>query len=81
MVMEMPDYEWPRPVDVGLRTWRKLKGFIFGAGKTIVLMVAVLSVLNSLGTDEQLRQPGSGAFGVEPAQPDGDAGAASHRYP
>jgi ferrous iron transport protein B len=51
MVMEMPDYEWPRPVDVGLRTWQKLKGFIFGAGKTIVLMVAVLSVLNSLGTD------------------------------
>jgi len=51
MVMEMPDYEWPRPVDVGIRTWQKLKGFIFGAGKTIVLMVAVLSVLNSLGTD------------------------------
>lgn len=51
LVMEMPDYEWPRPVDVGIRTWQKLKAFIFGAGKTIVLMVAVLSVLNSLGTD------------------------------
>ncbi|MGL6623720.1 Fe(2+) transporter permease subunit FeoB [Aeromonas jandaei] len=51
MVMEMPDYEWPRPVNVGIKTWQKLKSFVFGAGKTIVLVVAVLSVLNSLGTD------------------------------
>lgn len=51
MVMEMPDYEWPRPIDVGIKTWQKLKSFVFGAGKTIVLVVAVLSVLNSLGTD------------------------------
>jgi ferrous iron transport protein B len=51
MVMEMPDYEWPRPVDVAIKTWHKLKSFVLGAGKTIVLMVAVLSVLNSLGTD------------------------------
>ena len=51
MVMEMPDYEWPRPIDVGIKTWQKLKSFVLGAGKTIVLVVAVLSVLNSLGTD------------------------------
>ncbi|PJG57457.1 Fe(2+) transporter permease subunit FeoB [Aeromonas cavernicola] len=51
MVMEMPDYEWPRPFNVGIKTWQKLKSFVFGAGKTIVLVVAVLSVLNSLGTD------------------------------
>ncbi|HGY5238580.1 TPA: Fe(2+) transporter permease subunit FeoB [Aeromonas salmonicida subsp. pectinolytica] len=51
MLMEMPDYEWPRPVNVGIKTWQKLKSFVFGAGKTIVLVVAVLSVLNSLGTD------------------------------
>ncbi|MFB2829367.1 Fe(2+) transporter permease subunit FeoB [Aeromonas jandaei] len=51
MVMEMPDYEWPRPINVGIKTWQKLKSFVFGAGKTIVLVVAVLSVLNSLGTD------------------------------
>lgn len=30
---------------------QKLKSFVFGAGKTIVLVVAVLSVLNSSGTD------------------------------
>ncbi|MFM4717921.1 Fe(2+) transporter permease subunit FeoB [Aeromonas bivalvium] len=51
MVMEMPDYEWPRALNVGIKTWQKLKSFVFGAGKTIVLVVAVLSVLNSLGTD------------------------------
>ena len=51
MLMEMPDYEWPRPINVGIKTWQKLKSFVFGAGKTIVLVVAVLSVLNSLGTD------------------------------
>ncbi|WP_108650221.1 Fe(2+) transporter permease subunit FeoB [Dongshaea marina] len=51
LVMEMPDYELPRLKDVALKTHHKLKSFIFGAGKTIVLVVAVLSVLNSLGTD------------------------------
>ncbi|MGL5030613.1 MAG: Fe(2+) transporter permease subunit FeoB [Aeromonas sp.] len=51
MLMEMPDYEWPRPVNVAIKTWQKLKSFVFGAGKTIVLVVAVLSMLNSLGTD------------------------------
>ncbi|MGL4716763.1 MAG: Fe(2+) transporter permease subunit FeoB, partial [Aeromonas sp.] len=51
MLMEMPDYEWPRPVNVAIKTWQKLKSFVFGAGKTIVLVVAVLSVFNSLGTD------------------------------
>ena len=79
MVMEMPDYEWPRPVDVGLRTWQKLKGFIFGAGKTIVLMVAVLSVLNSLGTDGSFGNQDQGELGAEQAEPVRDPGAASHR--
>jgi ferrous iron transport protein B len=51
MLMEMPDYELPRPINVGIKTWQKLKSFVLGAGKTIVLVVAVLSVLNSLGTD------------------------------
>ncbi len=29
MLMEMPDYEWPRPVNVGIKTWQKLKSFVF----------------------------------------------------
>ncbi len=51
MLMEMPDYEIPRPTYVLIKTWHKLRSFIFGAGKTIVLMVTALSMFNSLGTD------------------------------
>ncbi|MDD1792929.1 Fe(2+) transporter permease subunit FeoB [Enterovibrio sp. ZSDZ42] len=50
-MMEMPRYEWPRLKDVGLKTWHKLKRFVLGAGKTIVVVVTVLSFMNSLGTD------------------------------
>ena len=51
MVMEMPDYEVPRPTYVLIKTWHKLSSFVLGAGKTIVIMVAVLNLFNSLGSD------------------------------
>ena len=51
MIMEMPDYELPRPSYVLIKTWHKLRSFVLGAGKTIVLMVAVLNLFNSLGSD------------------------------
>eukprot|EP00095_Tigriopus_kingsejongensis_P000879 snap_masked-scaffold709_size108516-processed-gene-0.5 protein:Tk00879 transcript:snap_masked-scaffold709_size108516-processed-gene-0.5-mRNA-1 annotation:"dihydrolipoamide succinyltransferase" len=38
-MMEMPRYEWPRIKDVVLKTWHKLKRFVLGAGKTIVVRV------------------------------------------
>ncbi|MFB0974644.1 MAG: ferrous iron transport protein B, partial [Tolumonas sp.] len=50
-IMEMPDYELPRLNYIFLKTWQRLKIFILGAGKVIVLLVAVLSVFNSMGTD------------------------------
>ncbi|MDX1303163.1 Fe(2+) transporter permease subunit FeoB [Photobacterium sp.] len=56
-IMEMPDYELPTMRNVGIKTWQKLKRFVFGAGKTIVVVVACLSFFNSLGTD--------GSFGNE----------------
>ena len=37
------------------RTWDRLKSFIFRAGKVIVVLVAVLCFLNSLGTDGSFR--------------------------
>jgi ferrous iron transport protein B len=40
-----------------LHAWIRLKSFVFGAGKVIVLVVTVLNALNSLGTD--------GSFGNE----------------
>ncbi|PSV03537.1 Fe(2+) transporter permease subunit FeoB [Photobacterium leiognathi] len=56
-IMEMPNYELPTIRNVVIKTWQKLKRFVFGAGKTIVVVVAVLSFFNSLGTD--------GSFGNE----------------
>lgn len=50
-VMEMPDYELPTLRNVAIKTWQKLKRFVLGAGKTIVIVVAVLSFLNSVGPD------------------------------
>jgi ferrous iron transport protein B len=50
-VMELPTYHMPTLKGVLLRTWERLKSFILRAGKVIVVMVMVLSVLNSIGVD------------------------------
>ncbi len=50
-VMEIPPYHIPTFKGVMLRTWDRVKTFMFRAGKVIVCIVAVLSILNSLGTD------------------------------
>lgn len=50
-VMELPPYRMPTLRNLFTLTWEKLKSFILRAGKAIVLMVMVLSVLNSVGTD------------------------------
>ncbi|MCJ2375686.1 Fe(2+) transporter permease subunit FeoB [Vibrio sp. ZSDZ34] len=59
-VMEMPDYEIPTMQNVLIKTWQKLNRFVLGAGKTIVVVVAILSFLNSMGTD--------GSFGNEDSE-------------
>ncbi|MDB3992500.1 ferrous iron transport protein B [Gammaproteobacteria bacterium] len=48
---EMPAYHIPVPRNILITTWLRLKGFIFRAGKTIVVVVIALSFLNSVGTD------------------------------
>ncbi len=50
-VMELPRYHRPVLKNVLLRTWDRLKSFILRAGKVIVVIVVLLSFLNSLGTD------------------------------
>ncbi len=50
-VMELPPYHLPTVKGVALRTWERTQGFVVGAGRVIVPMVLVLTVLNSLGTD------------------------------
>ena len=56
-VMELPPYHLPRAVAIVHHTWDRLKEFILRAGKIILILVLVLSVLWSIGTD--------GSFGNE----------------
>ena len=49
-VMELPPYHVPTLQGVVLRTWDRLSGFIVRAGRVILPMVVVLTVLNSAGT-------------------------------
>ncbi len=50
-IMEIPDYEFPTMRNVMIKTWQKLKRFVLGAGKTIIVVVTLLSFFNSLGID------------------------------
>ncbi len=56
-IMELPPYRLPSPKNLLLHAWIRLKGFVFGAGQIIVIVVVILSFLNSVGTD--------GSFGNE----------------
>ncbi len=50
-VMELPPYHLPTFSGVMYHTWHRLSSFLIKAGKIILLIVAVLGFLNSLGTD------------------------------
>jgi ferrous iron transport protein B len=56
-LMELPLYHMPTARGVLIRTWERLKAFLFKAGKFIVMVAIVLTFLNSLGRD--------GSFGNE----------------
>ena len=56
-VMELPPYHIPKPKGIAIRAWDRLRAFMVKAGKIIILMVMVLSLLNSVGTD--------GSFGTQ----------------
>ena len=56
-VMELPPYHIPKPKGIAIRAWDRLRAFMLKAGKIIILMVMILSLLNSVGTD--------GSFGTQ----------------
>ncbi|TLU64104.1 ferrous iron transport protein B [Thalassotalea litorea] len=58
-IIELPQYQVPRLSDLWFRTWQRLKAFVFGAGKTIVIMVTLLGLLNSLGKDGSFGNTGT----------------------
>ncbi|KNC66298.1 ferrous iron transport protein B [Pseudoalteromonas ardens] len=55
--VEMPAYHLPVWRNLVMTTWQRLRSFITRAGKTIVFVVTLLSMINSIGTD--------GSFGHE----------------
>lgn len=56
---EMPLYHRPLLGNILTVTWHRLSSFIKRAGKTIILMVCLLSVLNSIDINGQYRGPQS----------------------
>ena len=50
-VMELPAYHVPTLKGILIKTWERLRSFCLRAGKTIVMVVVILSFLNSIGTD------------------------------
>ncbi len=50
-IMELPTYQLPSLQNILLNTWNKLRGFIVGAGRIIVIVVTLITVVNSMGTD------------------------------
>ena len=59
-ILELPPYHIPTFRGVLVHTWERLKVFIWRAGKAILLVVVILSFLNSIGTD--------GTFGNEDSE-------------
>ena len=59
-VMELPPYHMPTVRGILLRTWDRLKAFMFRAGRVLVPVIVVLSFMNSMGTD--------GTFGNEDSE-------------
>ena len=58
-IMELPAYHRPTVSGVLIRTWDRLKSFLFNAGKVIVPMVLILNFFSALGMDGSFRQENS----------------------
>lgn len=51
ILIELPSYHKPAAINILLNTNNKMKSFITGAGKVIVVIVLAINFFNSLGTD------------------------------
>lgn len=57
LVIELPSYHRPALRNLLIHTWMRLRGFILDAGRLIIIMVVIINLANSIGTD--------GSFGNE----------------
>jgi ferrous iron transport protein B len=58
-IIELPQYQLPKLTDLVTRAIQRLKGFVFGAGKTIVIVVTILGMVNSVGKDGSFGHAGT----------------------
>ncbi len=58
-VIEMPDYKWPLPQNIGITVVEKTKAFVLGAGKIILAISVILWFLASYGPGENMDQAGA----------------------
>jgi len=54
--MELPAWQWPRPMNVLQTMWQKSRSFVVEAGKVIVLISVVLWALASYGPGDSMQQ-------------------------
>ncbi|NTV45222.1 MAG: Fe(2+) transporter permease subunit FeoB [Chlorobiales bacterium] len=59
-IMEMPTYHLPTFKGIFIRVWDRLKSFLLRAGKVLIPIIMVLSIMNSIGAD--------GTFGHEDSE-------------
>jgi ferrous iron transport protein B len=59
-VMELPAYHWPKVRTLFLHAWQRLNGFVLRAGKLILPLCIILSVLNIVQIDGTLGDAKSG---------------------
>jgi ferrous iron transport protein B len=58
-MMELPPYHRPTLRGVLLRTWDRVKLFLREAGRVIIVMVVILNLLSSIGTDGRIDENNS----------------------
>ncbi len=56
LMIELPNYQWPRIRTVLLNTWNKVKSFIVEAGKIIFIISILLWLLSSYGPGDHRAQ-------------------------
>ena len=50
-IIELPPWRIPTLKNLLIGTWTRLKGFLLGAGKVIIVMVMLIQLINSVGKD------------------------------
>ena len=55
LIMELPSYKIPRAQNIGLNVWEKVRLFVVGAGKIIVVISIVLWALAKFGPPDRMQ--------------------------